>query len=366
MTNAADSAPVEPCIDVELPDSVETPVLVSVIIPAYNAADSISAALDSVFAQTFSDFEVLVINDGSPDTESLEQALQPYMGRIVYLKQSNKGPGAARNAGILQMRGKYAAFLDSDDVWLPTHLATQLRILAGDPTLDLVYADSILMEDGSAVGHAFGREPQLESVTFEALLAETCNVGTSSAVASRESLMAAGMFDERFKCCEDFDLWLRMSFRGARMKYDPAVHLYHNLSRGSLSGNRHVMKRARIEVYGKAASTLPVSEQQRSLIRGLVDKTEAACQVDLLKDFLHSRQYDRALATARRASRVQNNWKLRLTIIGLRTAPVIVRHYHRFHERILSLRSRIRRANSVRKLSSAQPAVVAGKGNKSL
>jgi len=115
------------------------------------------------------------------------------------------------------------------------------------------------------------------------------------------------------------------------------------------------MKRARIEVYEKTASTLPVSEQQRNLIRSLIEKTEAACQVDLLKEFLHSRQYGRALETAERANTVRNNWKLRFTILGLRKAPAIVRYYHHVHERILSLRNRIRRANSLHKVKNMQP-----------
>src|SRR5262249_33833638 len=78
--------------------------MVSVIIPAYNAAPFITETLASVFAQTFKHFEVILINDGSPDTEDLEQAIRPYQDRIVYLKQVNLGPSAARNAGIRRAR----------------------------------------------------------------------------------------------------------------------------------------------------------------------------------------------------------------------------------------------------------------------
>ena len=85
--------------------------LVSVIIPAYDVAEFIGDALNSVFAQTFSDFEVIVINDGSPDTAKLERVLGPYMSRIVYLKQENRGVSAARNTGIAAARGSLIAFL---------------------------------------------------------------------------------------------------------------------------------------------------------------------------------------------------------------------------------------------------------------
>src|SRR5215467_1463918 len=101
---------------------------VSVIIPAYNTARYIGEALDSVFGQTYRDFEVIVINDGSPDTEALEAVLRPYLDRIVYLKQENRGPAAARNLGIHQARGEYIAFLDSDDCWVEEYLARQMSM----------------------------------------------------------------------------------------------------------------------------------------------------------------------------------------------------------------------------------------------
>jgi glycosyltransferase involved in cell wall biosynthesis len=100
--------------------------LVSVIIPAYDVAEFIGEALDSVFAQTFTDYEVIVINDGSPDTAKLERALAPYLSRIVYLKQENRGVSAARNTGINAARGSLIAFLDGDDVWLPNYLEVQV------------------------------------------------------------------------------------------------------------------------------------------------------------------------------------------------------------------------------------------------
>src|SRR5881296_1097754 len=115
----------------------------SVVIPAYNAARHIGEALDSVFAQTFNDYEVIVVNDGSPDTVELEKRLQHHMHRIVYIRQQNMGPGGARNAAIMRSTGEYIAFLDSDDKWLPEHLADMMNVLRGDPTLDLVYADAV-------------------------------------------------------------------------------------------------------------------------------------------------------------------------------------------------------------------------------
>src|SRR5712671_2294711 len=93
-------------------DGAHAAPAVSVIIPAYNSAAYIAETLESVFAQTLADFEVIVINDGSPDTDQLEKVLEHYRERIVYLKQENRGPSAARNIGIRSSRGEFLAFLD--------------------------------------------------------------------------------------------------------------------------------------------------------------------------------------------------------------------------------------------------------------
>jgi glycosyltransferase involved in cell wall biosynthesis len=316
---------------------------VSVVIPAYNTAGMIADCLNSVLAQSFEDFEIIVVNDGSPDTEALECALRPYESRIQYVKQENRGPSAARNLGILRARGKYIAFLDSDDTWFPDHLAEQMAMLLENPSIDLIYADAVLVRDGAQVGHAFGLEPQHPPVTFEKLLTTECIVGTSSTVALRQSLIDGGLFDERFRICEDFDLWLRMAFRGAQISLHRGLHVFHKLSSESLSGDRYAMTRARIEVYRKAASTLPVTAAQKELIAGLIAKNEAKCDTDLAKRFLQAGEYAKALEAAQRASVVRNDWKMRTTVLALRRIPNIFRYYHLVYERILEIRNRLRR-----------------------
>jgi len=97
---------------------------VSVVIPAYNAGRTISAALASVFAQTYRDFEVIVVNDGS--TDDTAQRLEEWSGRLVTICQRNGGPGRARNEGIARARGRLIAFLDADDIWLPRKLERQV------------------------------------------------------------------------------------------------------------------------------------------------------------------------------------------------------------------------------------------------
>ena len=127
--------------------------LVSVIIPAYQAAEHVREALDSVFAQTYTNFEVVLVNDGSPDTEALEQAIRSYGERLTYIRQENRGPSGARNTAIRTARGKYIACLDSDDIYLPEHLARLVPLLE-EGALDLVYCDSYFVRDEVRVGRS--------------------------------------------------------------------------------------------------------------------------------------------------------------------------------------------------------------------
>src|SRR5881227_962875 len=125
-----------------MPPTPAEDTLVSVVIPAYNVGPLISETLDSVLAQHYRHFEIIVVNDGSPDTPALEAALAPYRDRITYIAQENAGPGAARNAGIERARGELIAFLDGDDIWLPECLTEQVARANADPGLAVVHADA--------------------------------------------------------------------------------------------------------------------------------------------------------------------------------------------------------------------------------
>src|SRR5438876_10325420 len=122
---------------------------VSIVIPAYNVAPYMNETLATVFAQTFDDFEVIVVNDGSPDTEEFERAIQPYRERIVYLQQENRGASAARNTGLRAARGELIAFLDADDLWLPNYLDEQMKFMS-ERDCDLVCADAEVFSDSSS------------------------------------------------------------------------------------------------------------------------------------------------------------------------------------------------------------------------
>ena len=112
---------------------------ISVIVPCFNCAQFLPETLGSVFSQTYDDFEVVVVNDGSLDTPQLEQALAPWADRIVYIKTENHGVAEARNTGIRAAKGEFIALLDSDDIWEPNFLDVQVRKLDQHPSADIVY-----------------------------------------------------------------------------------------------------------------------------------------------------------------------------------------------------------------------------------
>ncbi len=315
--------------------------LVSVIIPAYQAAERIRETLDSVFAQTYPNFEVLLVNDGSPDTEALEQAIRSYGARLIYVRQENRGPSGARNTAIRTARGKYIACLDSDDIYLPEHLARLVPLLE-EQALDLVYCDSYFMKDGVQVGRSFERQPQSPPVTFEKLLTEECAVTTSAVVASRQAMIDAGLFDEHYRRSEDFDLWVRMSFRGAKMDLLRQVGIEHRLLPDGLAADSYLLKQAQIEIYKKVLATLPVSAKQKRLIQELIARVEGLCQMDLVKRYLREGRYPEARLAAGQAAALLQDRKSRRVALAVQIAPWAARRFLSLQEARLARKGKQR------------------------
>lgn len=322
--------------DAESQESRARSPLVSVIIPAYKAAGHIISAIESVLAQTFSDHEIIVINDGSPDTPQLLEVLRPYRDRICYLEQPNQGPSGARNTGIWAACGTYVAFLDSDDSWSPSYLGEQIRLLDGPPACDLAYSNA--QRVGSLAGRwptCMDASPSDGPVNFESLVREQCTVLTSFTVARRQSVLDAGLFDPAFRRSEDFDLWLRMAHRGAKMDYQRTVLGTHALSEEGLSGDRDALREGQLAVYRKTLSTMDLSAQESALIRAQVERCEALIRLDEGKHLLISRRYREAATAFSKANIFYNRASLRVTLMLLGIMPAAVRWIY-----LISLRAK--------------------------
>jgi len=164
---------------------------VSVVIPAYNAERYIGETLESVLAQTYRDFEVVVVDDGS--TDGTREIVRGYGEPVRLVEQPNSGPAAARNRGVREARGEFIAFIDADDLWLPEKLALQVPLF-DDEEVGLVSC-RVQLVDGSGRPHPTYEREKVSGWAFEKLL-EGNFIGTSTVVARREALEGAGLFPE--------------------------------------------------------------------------------------------------------------------------------------------------------------------------
>ncbi len=189
-------------------DKIKTP-LVSVIIPGYNRRDMLRQAVESVLAQTFSDFELIVVDDGS--TEDISSDLAPHGAAVTILTQENRGVSAARNLGVSRARGEYIAFLDSDDLWLPGKIDRQVEFFKAHPEALVCQTEEIWIKNGRRVNPAKKHRKPSGMIFIPSL--ELCLVSPSAVMIRTSFFRGMGGFDESMPACEDYDLWLRISCR---------------------------------------------------------------------------------------------------------------------------------------------------------
>ncbi len=181
--------------------------ITSVIIPTYNRWPLVAEAVDSVLAQSFQDIEIIVVDDGS--TDGTTNRLAKFDGRLRLFTTTRRGVAAARNFGVSQAQGCYVAFLDSDDLWLPGKLETQIAFLDRHPEIQICQTDEIWVRNGVRVNpKAMHRKPSGD-IFVRSL--DLCLISPSAVMMTRELFQCIGGFDESFPVCEDYDLWLRVT-----------------------------------------------------------------------------------------------------------------------------------------------------------
>jgi len=179
---------------------------ISIIIPTFNRRDYIPIALDSVLKQTYKDYEIIIIDDGSND--DTKEVLKSYQGNIRYFYQDNSGIPTTRNKGIREARGEYIAFLDSDDYWLPEKLERQIECFSKNPHYGMVATRcSSIRPDGRL--REKNRPGKSGWVLIDLFKANF--IRTSSAMIKKECFDKVEMFDESLPECEEYDLWLRIA-----------------------------------------------------------------------------------------------------------------------------------------------------------
>ena len=309
---------------------------VTVVIPAYNSAQYIGEALDSVQAQTFTDYEIIVVNDGSDDREDLERILKSHSLSVVYISQENKGVSAARNAAIRVARGKFYAQLDADDQWTPDYLEVQLKFLKDNSDVDLVYPNATIIGDGATAGLEFMKiSPSEGEVNFESLVRQKCVVMTC--VTARMSMIReAGMFDESIRSCEDFDLWLRIVKIGGRIAYHQQPLVLYRRHEGSLSSDRVWMTRNLVAVFEKCAATYQLTRAEKELLDEQIHEQRAMLNLFEGKHHLSAGKPGAALASFQKANEYLRRPKLAAVILLLRYVPRLVTWSFTVRERSLA------------------------------
>ncbi len=183
------------------------PPLVSVVIPTYNRWPMIAEAVESVLAQTFHAFELIVVDDGS--TDNTARLLRSCDSRLKIFSQPRAGVAAARNAGVARSRGKFVAFLESDDLWSPAKLASQADFMERNSGVHICQTEEIWIRRGVRVNPRSRHRKPTGDIFRRSL--ELCLVSPSAVMMTKELFYWAGGFDESFPVCEDYDLWLRIA-----------------------------------------------------------------------------------------------------------------------------------------------------------
>lgn len=306
--------------------------IVSIVMPAYDAAPYIGETLDSVFQQTFTEYEVIVVNDGSPDTEDLERTLDTYAPRIRYIKQKNLGAAAARNEGLRAAQGEFIAFLDADDLWLPNYLDEQLKFLR-ENAFDLVCADAMHFGNSPWVGKTYMEAfmesaPHQGEITFLGLVSAEQSLITSGILARRAPIIKIGLFDEGLRNSQDFDLWLRLVRHGFRLAYQRQLLLRYRCHENSLSGDEINRSARQLRVYDKIEHSFELTPEERPAVMRAIEHRRALVEFELGKLYLEQGDFEKSRASFLKANGLRRSWKTIVAVLLSRWSPGFMRAIH--------------------------------------
>lgn len=251
--------------------------LISVIIPTYNRGAFIKEAVDSVFAQTYKNTEVIIIDDGS--TDNTKEIIASYKDRVYYQYKTNSGITATRNKGLELATGKYVAFLDSDDVWLPNKLEEQLKIIEKDENVGMVCSMMENIDENGVSYHTL--KPKIKpGDTVETLILNGSAL-TSTYLLRRNLLDKVGLFDRNVRIFEDLDLVLRFAEVSKVVNIDQvlALYRYHNTN---VTQNENEVYYQRI-IFAKKWFLRCKQEHLRAVLKGRIRHYSFMCIKDLVK-----------------------------------------------------------------------------------
>ena len=276
--------------------------LISIIIPTHNRQNSVLLAIQSVFAQTYQNVELILVDDGS--TDGTLNALKKYNNsRLRVFSIEHSGVSKARNFGVSQSQGGLIAFLDSDDIWQPQKLQKQIVFHRNHPELAISQTQEIWVRNGKRVNPKIKHEKPEGYIFPESL--HLCTITPSSVLMDRELFYECLGFDENLVACEDYDLWLRITANHEVGLVDEALMTRYGGHDDQLSGKYEAMDRFRIYGLGKILLSGVLNEKQtQQVLLVLQQKTE----IFLLGAKKRNRSYQTLLLLFQKLQNLEFSW----------------------------------------------------------
>jgi glycosyltransferase involved in cell wall biosynthesis len=252
---------------------------VDIIIPAYNASHYLPIAIESVISQTFEDWQILLVDDGS--TDNTAEVVAPFLDRlgskIKYIKQANRGLPAARNTAIRTSTAEFLALLDADDMWLPCRLAESVKVLRERPQAGLVYGLITGIDHKNQPGITWlGNLGDADGYIAQQIYMRKVELPCPTITFRRTCVDEVGLFDETMRATEDRDLWLRIALR-YEVAFVPKILAYYRLSPNSMSTDPQRMLQAQIKFIRKhyGSEGCGLRSRQIALARSYKQRAEA-------------------------------------------------------------------------------------------
>jgi glycosyltransferase involved in cell wall biosynthesis len=295
-----------------------------VVIAAYNVADIIGEALESLRRQTRSPLEVIVCDDGSID--DLDGALEPYRDRIALVRKKNGGEASAKNAAAQSARGDFVAILDADDVYLPSRLEALSELAQARPDLDILTTDGFLLAGGNVVRNVYDGSYRFEVNDQRRAILEH-NFVFGLAAVRRELLLRSGGFDESIFWTTDWDLWLRLILAGARAGCVDEPLAYYRLRESSLTARRRELLLGKLATLRKARLNPDLRRSERAILERSLERYERQLALFELHRAVAADEKDARTRAIKLARRRGYPFRVRLGVVATAAAPAISRRF---------------------------------------
>lgn len=294
--------------------------------PAYNVTRYIGEALDSILRQTFQHFEIIVVNDGCPDSEALERVLEPYRSRIRYFRQANAGIAGARNAGIREATAPLIVNLDPDDLMEPNCLEDQVSFMQAHPQIAARYANPVYFGGTNLDGvHWMDINPSEGHVSFLSVMAGCTCPANPGSILRRDTIMQVGGYNDYFvDSWEDFDMWLRILRRGEQISYTRAPLVRYRLRAGSLTDRQLAYMERALRVLDKAERTLIRTPEERDALERRRETVRFRLNILQGKEAINQKNWPAARRHFELCVEQRPTTKLKAVLLVLRTCPLLL------------------------------------------